>query len=118
MALHLKWLVGLILTFGISTSSFAFEKKVSFKKQTISVGTKKIRVEIAENDAQHAYGLMFRQKLGTDEGMLFIFKNEDIRSFWMKNTLINLSIGYFDKDKKYHQQIVDSQSPENRYGRG
>ncbi|MBC7742658.1 MAG: DUF192 domain-containing protein [Bdellovibrionaceae bacterium] len=43
---------------------------------------------------------MFRKKLGSDEGMLFVFESEGIRTFWMKNTLIDLSIGYFDKSKK------------------
>ncbi len=101
MVLRLKWLAGLCLISLIySASAFAKEEKVAFKKQTITVGTKKILVEIAETEQQHAYGLMFRKKLGLNEGMLFVFKDEEIRSFWMKNTLINLSIGYFDKNKK------------------
>jgi uncharacterized membrane protein (UPF0127 family) len=40
---------------------------------------------------------MFRNSLGEDEGMLFIFNNEETRFFWMKNTLIDLSIAYFNK---------------------
>lgn len=38
--------------------------------------------------------------MGEDEGMLFIFKNTETRFFWMKNTLIDLSIGYFDAEMK------------------
>jgi uncharacterized membrane protein (UPF0127 family) len=53
-------------------------------------------VEIAETPEQHERGLMFRDKLGKDDGMLFIFDNEQTRFFWMKNTMIDLSIGYFD----------------------
>ena len=60
----------------------------------------KIKVEVAETDAQHEQGLMLRKKLGLNEGMIFVFKDEQIRNFWMKNTIINLSIGYFDKNKK------------------
>ncbi len=60
----------------------------------------KIQAEMAESEAQHEYGLMFRKELGPKEGMLFVFKDELIRSFWMKNTIINLSIGYFNKNKK------------------
>lgn len=68
-----------------------------FKKKKITLGSKTLVVEIAETPDQHERGLMFRDKMGPDEGMLFIFKNEETRFFWMKNTLIDLSIGYFDK---------------------
>ncbi|MBV2168102.1 MAG: DUF192 domain-containing protein [Bdellovibrio sp.] len=68
-----------------------------FKTRKIKLGPKTLVVEIAETPAQHERGLMFRESLGPDEGMLFIFKNEETRFFWMKNTLIDLSIGYFDK---------------------
>ena len=106
MALPLKWLVGFSLALIIvSQSSFGSEKNVLFQKQTISVGPKKIKVELAQTEEQHAHGLMFRKKLATNEGMLFVFDDEAPRSFWMKNTLINLSIGYFSKDKK----LVDIQ---------
>ena len=43
---------------------------------------------------------MFREKLGADEGMIFNFQKEEPRFFWIKNTLVNLSIGFFDKNKK------------------
>jgi len=41
---------------------------------------------------------MGRKQLGDSEGMLFIFETEDYHSFWMKNTLIPLSIAFADKD--------------------
>ncbi|KHD88612.1 MAG: hypothetical protein OM95_08725 [Bdellovibrio sp. ArHS] len=69
-----------------------------FKTRSIKVGNKTLVVEIAETADQHERGLMFREKLGENEGMLFIFKNEETRFFWMKNTLIDLSIGYFDRN--------------------
>ena len=43
---------------------------------------------------------MFRQKLGFDQGMLFVFEEESLRSFWMKNMLIPLDIIWLDKDKR------------------
>lgn len=80
------------------------ESNIKFKKATLELKYKKnkktIVVELAEAEEQHARGLMFRTKLKKDEGMLFIFADEQIRQFWMKNTLINLDIGYFDKNKK------------------
>ncbi len=72
-------------------------KASDFKKRKIRLGPKTLVVEMAETPAQHERGLMFRESLGADEGMLFVFKNEETRFFWMKNTLIDLSIGYFDK---------------------
>lgn len=68
-----------------------------FSKRKIQLGGKTLVVEVADTPSQHEKGLMFRDKLGDDEGMLFIFNNEETRFFWMKNTLIDLSIGYFDK---------------------
>ena len=78
---------------------------LSFKKKTILVGDEKIMVELAESHAQLEHGLMFRRELKADTGMLFIFSDEQPRSFWMKNTFIPLSIGFFDHDKK----LIDMQ---------
>ncbi len=106
MVSHLKWAVGFCLSLILNTSiAYAGNDQIVFRKESISLANKKIRAEIAETEAEHAQGLMFRTKLGPNEGMLFVFDDEDFRSFWMKNTLINLSIGYFDKNKK----LVDIQ---------
>lgn len=83
----------------IVCSSFALAEDIHFAKEKIKLGGKTLTVEIAETPAQHEHGLMFRKSMPKDDGMLFIFSNEDIRYFWMKNTLIDLSIGYFDKSK-------------------
>lgn len=101
MALRLKFIVVSVL-FSFFQLAFANDKAeaVHFAKKTIVLAQKTLKVEVAESDKQHEQGLMFRKNLGKDEGMLFIFKDESIRSFWMKNTLIDLSIGYFDKQKK------------------
>lgn len=72
--------------------------KVSFKKKDITVGTKKIKVEIAETVEELQEGLMFRKHLNKNSGMLFVFDEERPLAFWMKNTLIDLSIGFFNKN--------------------
>lgn len=72
---------------------------VTFKKEKITLGGKTIPVELAETPEQHERGLMFRKSMPENEGMLFVFSNEDVRYFWMKNTFIDLSIGYFDREK-------------------
>lgn len=51
-----------------------------------------IDIEIAETEAKRALGLMYREELGDRQGMLFIFSDDAVRSFWMKNTPVSLDI--------------------------
>lgn len=67
---------------------------------SVELGGKTFRVEIADTPEKQALGLMFRDSMPDDEGMIFIFPNETPRSFWMRNTRIPLDIMYFDKDLK------------------
>lgn len=53
-------------------------------------------VEIADNPMEQRKGLMFRERLLQGEGMLFVFREEQERNFWMKNTRIPLDILYFN----------------------
>jgi uncharacterized membrane protein (UPF0127 family) len=57
-------------------------------------------VELAQTADEQALGLMFREEMDDDRGMLFLFPVEAMRSFWMKNTRIPLDIFYFDADLK------------------
>ncbi|MFN8790230.1 MAG: DUF192 domain-containing protein [Bdellovibrionales bacterium] len=78
---------------------------VTFKKRKISLGSQKLTVEVAETPAQLERGLMFRESLAGGTGMLFIFPNEAYRSFWMKNTYVDLTIGYFDKHRRLFETL-------------
>lgn len=75
-------------------------KKQKKTLQTIKVGKETVRVEIADTPLKHQRGLSFRKELPQGQGMLFIFPEERQLSFWMKNTFIPLSIGFFDKNKR------------------
>ena len=70
------------------------------KSPSVELGGSTFSVEIADTQEEQALGLMFRDSMPPDEGMLFIFPNEAPRSFWMKNTRIPLDIMYFDKELK------------------
>jgi uncharacterized membrane protein (UPF0127 family) len=92
-----------ILTF--VSAHAAAEVRPLYSKRTITVGSKKVEVEVADTSEKRSYGLMFVEKLASDSGMLFIFDTEEPLSFWMKNTLIPLSIAYINEKKR----IIDIQ---------
>lgn len=75
---------------------------IQFKKSALTILTGgrelKFDVELALNDAERARGLMFREKLGPYDGMLFDFYREAPVSFWMKNTLIPLDMLFIAAD--------------------
>jgi uncharacterized membrane protein (UPF0127 family) len=70
-----------------------------------------IRVEVARTDAERERGLMYRNHLDPNAGMLFMFDRDGPLTFWMKNTLIPLDMIFIDRDKRI-VGIVDNAIPE------
>jgi uncharacterized membrane protein (UPF0127 family) len=70
-----------------------------------------IRVELARTEAQRERGLMYRNHLDPEAGMLFVFDHDGPLTFWMKNTFIPLDMIFIDRDKKI-VGIVDNAEPE------
>ena len=65
------------------------------------------QVEVAKDDDSRARGLMFRDQMDADHGMLFIHEREEPQAYWMKNTKIALDILYFDNERRLVSQQRD-----------
>jgi uncharacterized membrane protein (UPF0127 family) len=62
-------------------------------------GAPKVAVEVARKPTEHARGLMYRTSMPADQGMLFSWPDERIRSFWMHNTCIPLDMLFLSRDQ-------------------
>ncbi len=86
----------------LAGAAYAQGNDIQFQRSSLVVvtGSREIKfdVELALNDAERSRGLMFRQKLGPYDGMLFDFHREAPVSFWMKNTLIPLDMIFIAAD--------------------
>ena len=69
-------------------------------KDQVCFGDNCFEVEIALTRQQRGQGLMFRKALDLNKGMLFIFEEDGVHSFWMKNTYLPLDIIWLDADRK------------------
>ncbi len=75
--------------------------------QKVNIGSATFHVEIAQTLKERARGLMFRNKLPVNQGMLFV-QPTGRATFWMKNTYIPLDLLYFDADGQLLQTFADT----------
>ncbi len=76
---------------------------IALQTAFIEIEGKQIRVELAAASADKERGLMGRSSLPPGEGMLFIYDKAEMLCFWMKDTLIPLTVAFFDEKKKLTQ---------------
>lgn len=69
----------------------------------IAIGGQALQLQLALTPSEQQRGLMFRESLPKDHGMLFLFDRPERRGFWMQNTSIPLEIGYFDAEGRLRE---------------
>ena len=90
---EMKWAIIVLLMFSFVVYIFPEGQKVCFKDTCF-------RVEIVESERDRSIGLMYREKLDANKGMLFLFPVEGRHPIWMRNTLFPIDIIWLDKDNK------------------
>lgn len=88
--------------------SFAAGKKFNLPKKDLAItrsdgSTVTVLAEIARTEAARNFGFMERKNIPDGTGMLFVFENDQILHFWMKNTPSPLSIAYIDKNGRINE---------------
>ncbi|MDO8439537.1 MAG: DUF192 domain-containing protein [Telluria sp.] len=84
----------------ILLASSANAQQVRFSTTQLSAGMHLIKAEVAANDPERQQGLMFRDKMANNAGMVFVFDQTNTQCMWMKNTLLPLSVAFLDADGK------------------
>lgn len=80
------------------TSSIAHAQNQQFGNTQLSAGMHLIKAEVAASQMQREQGLMFREKMAPNSGMVFVFDAQSTQCMWMKNTLLPLSVAFIDAE--------------------
>lgn len=84
-------------SFALWASSASAQK---FQAIPLTAGMHVIQAELVANDKDRQQGLMFREKMGPNEGMVFVFDAPASVCMWMKNTFLQLSVAFIDESGK------------------
>jgi uncharacterized protein len=98
LLLALRQLAVALLVGSAATLSGAQNEPQKLPAVPLSVGIFRISAEVARTPDERTVGLMFRKEMPDNVGMLFIFESATPQCFWMKNTLIPLSIAFVGDD--------------------
>jgi uncharacterized membrane protein (UPF0127 family) len=94
------------------------QSEMKMRRDTLTLhtasGAHRIDIEVAENDREKAYGLMFRRSLGDSEGMLFPYPTAHEITMWMRNTFISLDMIFIRADGIVHRIEMDTEPHSER----
>ncbi|MDN3543792.1 DUF192 domain-containing protein [Kinneretia asaccharophila] len=96
--IYIKTLTLALLASLFGASTWAQSAAQQLPAIQLSAGMHLIQAEVAETQEQRAIGLMHRSSMPTNAGMLFVFEQAGVQCFWMKNTLLPLSIAFVADD--------------------
>lgn len=100
MLIKKKWTIWKLLLLGMVLTLLSCTNTTVAGQQsgllTLSLGSAELLVEVADTPTLRQRGLMHRQSLPENQGMLFVFPQEEVLQFWMKDTFIPLTIAYID----------------------
>ena len=123
MMKNIMIIIGIVIGIGVlgtlyfnetSQDIMEFDESINYSQVIIYTTNSEImvNVEVADTPQKQSQGLMYRENLKLDHGMLFIFDDESILSFWMKDTLIPLDMIFVDKTFRIIN-VVDNALPCN-----
>ena len=95
---QLKTFVAALMALACSAELTAQEVAQSLPSIRLNAGMHVIKAELAQTPEQRSIGLMHRKAMPANDGMLFVFEQRAPQCFWMKNTLLPLSIAFIDDD--------------------
>jgi uncharacterized membrane protein (UPF0127 family) len=95
-ATYLAAAAACIATLAVATPPAAAQESQQLPVTSLNIGIHVIKAEVARSEPQREQGLMFRKKMGSNEGMVFVFDAPAGICMWMKNTLIPLSVAFID----------------------
>ena len=93
----MKRLLVLLLTSSLFAAAPARGQLGPLPEVELSLGMRQIHAELADTVPARMQGLMYRTSLAPNSGMLFVYEQPAMECMWMKNTLIPLSVAFFDQ---------------------
>ncbi len=111
----IAFICGLLMTTGCKDLQSPENKTATVKTYfPLKIGSISLQAQVAIHPHELQQGLMFRTRMEADEGMLFVFKDPQRLSFFMRNTKIPLDIGYFTADgtlKEIYPMYPEDETP-------
>jgi uncharacterized membrane protein (UPF0127 family) len=102
---RMKKIIGLLLLLVLAAVTAGADTEI--KTIPLYIGSEKFVVEIADTVKKQMLGLMYRESIPDDYGMLFVYPGPDYHSMWMKNCKVNLDIIFLDNNKRVINMYIN-----------